>query len=84
MPYRAVEETLTRVLTYLRLAGVAVTPDVARRALRLVDDALEEGDQQLLARVMERLPATFPLPEDALPPQTPLVHHASVRYADSL
>ena len=61
-----------------------MTPEVARRALRLVDSALEEGEQRLLARVMERLPDTFPLPEEALPPQTPPLHHASVHYADSL
>ncbi|HAI90473.1 hypothetical protein [Alloalcanivorax venustensis] len=84
MPYHEVEETLARALTYLRLSGIRVTPEVARRALRLVDSALEEGEQRLLARVMERLPDTFPLPEEALPPQTPPLHHASVHYADSL
>ncbi|HEX5677117.1 MAG TPA: hypothetical protein VFX91_04010 [Alcanivorax sp.] len=84
MPYHEVEVTLARVLTYLRLSGITVTPEVARQALGLVDSALEEGDQRLLVRVMERLPDTFPLPEEALPPQSPPVHHASVHYADSL
>jgi len=84
MPYREVEETLSRVLTYLRLSGIAVTPEMARRALRLVDSVLQDGEQRLLARVMERLPETFAAPEEALPPQTPPLHHASVHYADSL
>lgn len=84
MVYHEVEETLSRALTYLRLAGVTVTPEVARRVLRLVDSALEDGEQRLLARVMERLPDTFSLPEEDLPPQTPPLHHASVHYADSL
>lgn len=84
MPYQEVEETLARALTYLRLSGITVTPEVARRALHLVDSALEDGDQQLLARVMERLPDTFPPPDETLPPQTPPLHHASVHYADSL
>ena len=35
MPYHEVEETLARALTYLRLSGIRVTPEVARRALRL-------------------------------------------------
>tara|TARA_R110000851_G_scaffold308091_1_gene466870 strand:- start:2806 stop:3063 length:258 start_codon:yes stop_codon:yes gene_type:complete len=85
MPYQQVEETLARALTYLRLSGITVTPEVARGALHLVDSALEKGgEQRLLARVMERLPDTFPLPEEVLPPQTPPLHHASVHYADSL
>jgi hypothetical protein len=84
MPYHEVEQTLARALTYLRLSGITVTPEVARGALHLVDSALEQGEQRLLARVMERLPAAFPLPEEVLPPQTPPLHHVSVHYADSL
>lgn len=84
MPYQEVEETLARALIYLRLSGVAVTPEIARRALQLIDSALQDGEQRLLARVMERLPATFPLPEEALPPQTPPLNHTSIHYADSL
>lgn len=84
MPYQEVEATLARALTYLRLSGIIVTPEVARRALQLVDSVLREGDQALLARVMERLPDTFAAPPQALPPQTPPLHHASVHYADSL
>jgi hypothetical protein len=52
MPYHEVEETLARALTYLRLSGITVTPEVARRALRLVDSALEEGEQRLLAQLL--------------------------------
>ncbi len=84
MPDQAVEETLARVLTYLRLAGITVTPEMARRALRMVDSALEDGDQHLLSRVMDRLPDNFPLPEETLPPLAPPVHHASVHYEDSI
>ena len=84
MPYHEVEQTLARALTYLRLSGITVTPEVARGALHLVDSALEQGEQRLLARVMERLPAAFPLPDEVLPPQTPPLHHVSVHYADSL
>ena len=84
MPYHEVEQTLARALTYLRLSGITVTPEVARGALHLVYSALEQGEQRLLARVMERLPAAFPLPDEVLPPQTPPLHHVSVHYADSL
>ena len=52
-----------------------------RGAVALPLDHILCGD---CVEVMERLPDTFPLPEEALPPQTPPLHHASVHYADSL
>lgn len=81
MPYTVVEDALGRVLAYLRGAGVTVTPAVTRQALRLIEQALDEQQDDLVAAVMRRLPEHFELPPIVVPEATPRVHHGSLRYA---
>ena len=57
-----VEDALGRALAYLRLAGLDADPALTRRALRLVDEMLEQGEDGLVERVMTALPERFPVP----------------------
>jgi hypothetical protein len=76
------EHALARVLGYLRLCQVPLTPEVMREALGLVQDALAEdaAPESLLVRVMDRLPAHFPLPDMPVPPLCPALERSSIHY----
>lgn len=71
---------LQRVLDYLRLAGVELTPEVEQRALLLVSAALENAPEDLLAECMRRLPEVFELPGYKPMLQTPEIHRGSLVY----
>lgn len=85
---------LDRVMLYLQNYGVKPSPSVCRRALTLIDECLadagvadadpEEPDPALpggvLARVFDRLPEVFELPEPDLPVQRPPILRGSIGY----
>ncbi|WP_143520379.1 hypothetical protein [Halopseudomonas pelagia] len=71
---------LQRVLDYLRLAGVELTPEVEQRALLLVSAALEHAPEDLLAECMRRLPEVFLLPGYKSLLQAPEIHRGSLGY----
>ena len=76
------EHALARVLAYLRLCEIPLTRDVMLEALGLVQEALAEDgrSEDLLARVMDRLPWHFSLPEPRVPPAYPNLQRSSIRY----
>ncbi|WP_339649454.1 hypothetical protein [Halopseudomonas pelagia] len=71
---------LQRVLDYLRLAGVRINPEVQKRALLLVLEALESMPEDPLAGSMRLLPEYFQLPEQPGLCQTPAIHRGSLGY----
>lgn len=81
MRYTVVEDALGRVLAYLRGVGMTLTPAITRQALRLIEEALDEQQGDLVATVMRRLPEYFELPPVAVPEGAPRVRHGSLRYA---
>jgi len=85
MSHTNAEEALGRLLAYLRGLGLTITPEMTREALRLIAVALDEEHQDaLLENVIQRLPESFDLPREILPPPAPPVHHGSVHYAGYL
>lgn len=76
------EHALARVLAYLRLCEIPLTRDVMLEALGLVQEALEEEgtSEDLLERVMDRLPRHFSLPEPHVAIAYPGLHRGSIRY----
>ena len=78
------EQILSRVLAYLNSMGMPVTRDVSMAALRLVEEALaQDDDQDLYAWVMARLPQQFSLPQLELPPLAPPVNRGSIGYGEA-
>lgn len=91
---------LDRVMLYLQNYGVSPSPEACRRALALIDACLEEviaadshqrpcqGDSALpvgvLARVFDRLPDYFDLPELNVPLQRPPIQRGSIGYGPAL
>lgn len=71
---------LQRILDYLRLAGVELTPEVEQRALLLVSAALQRAPEDLLAECMRRLPEVFELPGYKPILQAPEIHRGSLVY----
>jgi hypothetical protein len=78
------EYGLGRVLAYLRWYGVPVTPDTTRLAFRIVEQALADGDSDLISRVMEALPHRIAMPELQLPPAALPINRTSLGYAPYL
>jgi len=76
------EHALARVLAYLRLCEIPLTRDVMLEALGLVQEALAEDgrSEDLLARVMDRLPRHFKLPDPRVPTAYPDLQRSSIRY----
>lgn len=74
------QQALDRVIAYLRGYGVELTPVVCRQALRVVDAAMEEGSDDLMDRVIERVPEFFDLPELQAPMQRPPLTRGSIGY----
>ncbi|MBL7249719.1 hypothetical protein ACLD02_10070 [Alloalcanivorax sp. C16-2] len=75
-----IEDALGRALAYLRLAGLDADPALTRRALRLVDEMLEQGEDGLVERVMSALPERFAVPEPPEPLGTPPIHRGAIGY----
>lgn len=74
------QQALDRVIAYLRGYGVEPTHDVCRKALRLIDSAMDEGGEQLIARAIDRIPEYFELPDLEVPPQRPDLMRSSIGY----
>lgn len=88
---------LDRVMLYLQSYGVEPSSAVCRRALALIDSCLEEaatrepGTEQatalpagVLARVIDRLPEYFELPDLEVPPQRPPIRRGSIGYGPAI
>jgi hypothetical protein len=85
MARTAVEYALGRVLAWLRWSGgVPLGPDMTRMAIGIVEQAVAEGDAELIKRVMEALPQRIAMPEPPLPPATLPIKRASLGYAPYL
>jgi hypothetical protein len=78
------EYALGRVLAWLRWSGVAHSPDMTRQALLIVEQALADGDAELISRVMVELPRRIALPEIRLPPAALPIKRISLGYAPYL
>ncbi len=78
------EYALGRVLAWLRWSGVPQSPDMTRLAVRIVEQALADGDADLISRVMEELPQRIVLPEIPLPPAALPIKRISLGYAPYL
>lgn len=76
------EHALARVLAYLRLCEIPLTREVMLAALGLVQEALAEdgASQDLLVRVMDRLPRHFSLPDPRVPITYPNLQRSSIGY----
>jgi len=81
MPETLCQQALERVLTYLRDDGVELTPQICQRALRLIDEAMTEGDgPDLPARCIDRVPAYFDRQVLAIPPASPPLERGHIGY----
>ena len=78
------EYALGRVLAWLRWSGVPHSPEMTRLALLVVEQALADGEVDLIGRVMEELPRRIALPEIKLPPAALPVKRVSLGYAPYL
>ena len=65
------QHALGRALAYLQWSGVEPTADVCMITLQAVQAALEQGQENLLQRVMDVLPALFDLRLDVHRPPVP-------------
>lgn len=74
------ELTLGRVLDYLAQSGVELTPAVVHRVLRVLEEALQHGESDLLPRVFANLGKHVQLPAPVLPYPTPPIHRSSMGY----
>jgi hypothetical protein len=84
MARTAAEFALGRALAWLRWSGVSLETDTTRMALRIVEQAVAEGDADLIRHVMEALPQRIALPELRLPPASPPIKRISLGYAPYL
>ena len=84
MARTAAEYALGRVLACLRWSGVPHSPDMTRLALLIVEQALADGETDLIGRVMEELPRRIALPEIHLPPAALPIRRTSLGYAPFL
>lgn len=71
---------LQRVLDYLRLAGLRLTPEVQQQALLLVAEALKSMPDDPVQASMRLLPEYFQLPGQTGLLQAPLMHRGSLGY----
>jgi hypothetical protein len=78
------EVALGRVLAWLRWSGVPHSPDMTRLALLIVEQALADGDVDLIGRVMEELLRRIAQPEIRLPPAALPIKRISLGYAPYL
>lgn len=75
------QHALDRVMAYLRGHDIAPTNDVCRMALEVVDAALSEGSEGVMARALDKIPEFFDLPEPRVPPQAPTLERGSIGYS---
>ena len=75
-----IEDALGRALAYLRLAGLDTDPALTRRALRLVDEMLEQGEDGLVERVVSALPERFQVPGVPEPRVAPPLNRGAIGY----
>lgn len=81
MPETLCQQALERVLTYLRDDGVDLCADTCQQALRLVNDAMTEGDgPDLPARCIDRLPEYFDLNGTDIPTSNPPLERGHIGY----
>jgi hypothetical protein len=78
------EYALGRAIAWLRWSGVPLDLETTRTALRIVEQAVVDGDADLIRRVMEALPQSIALPEPVLPPASPPINRISLGYAPYL
>ena len=78
------EYALGRVLAWLRWSGVPHSPDMTRQALLIVEQALADGDADLISRVMQELPHRIAPPEIRLPSAALPIRRISLGYAPFL
>lgn len=76
------EQALHRIMRYLEMSDVNITPPVEKRALALITEALECHPDDPLPNCMSRLSTCFDLPMDDSPCQAPPVHRGSLGYGD--
>ncbi|WP_166267750.1 hypothetical protein [Marinobacter caseinilyticus] len=74
------QQTLDRVIAYLRGYGIEPSNYACRRALKVVDAALADGSEGAMARVIDRVPEFFELPEPHVPRQRPELKRGSIGY----
>jgi hypothetical protein len=84
MARTTVEYALGRALAWLRWSGVPHSPDVTRLALGIIEQAVADGSDDLIRRVMEALPQRIATPEARLPPATLPINRISLGYAPYL
>ncbi|WP_373002410.1 hypothetical protein [Marinobacter sp.] len=81
MPENLCQQALERVLTYLDDDGVVLTTDACRRALRLVETAMGQGDgPDLPARCVDSIPEYFNYPHAHIPDATPPLNRGRIGY----
>lgn len=75
------ERTVGRVLAYLSHSGIALTPAVLSTAFRLIEEALIQGEEGAVERILDALPRHFALPQvRAARVAVPPIHRASIGY----
>lgn len=75
------QQALGRVLLYIHDSGLPLTPENCRKALHLVDAALEAGGRpEILAAAIDLVPRYFELPLIAFPVQRPPLNRGSIGY----
>ena len=74
------ELTLGRVLDYLAQRDVELTPERVHEVLRLIEQALAEGEEDLLPRVFAVLPERIDFPPSGAPRSAPPIHRQSMGY----
>lgn len=90
MADQTLQRVFVRVFSYLAESGVEMTRSRSRTLLQLMDDTLAESGQpeaagrlsetDLLVQTMDRLPAYFPIEEEALPAPNPPLCRGSIGY----
>jgi hypothetical protein len=78
------EYALGRALAWLRWSGVSYTPEVIRLALDIIQQAVVDGEADLISRVMTELPQRIATPEVRLPPAALPIKRSSLGYAPYL
>lgn len=74
------ELTLGRVLDYLAQRDVELTPERVHQVLQLIEQALVEGEEDLLPRVFAVLPEHIDLSSPNAPRSAPPIHRQSMGY----
>ena len=76
------EVALTRVIAYLELSGLNVTPSVERQVLAVVLEALETDESATLDTCVSLARQRFDLRSVAMPVIAPVICRGSIGYGD--